>query len=104
LGGRGPLAPGHIRVAGLEVKGSIRPRCAGWKTAGVVDDVWIERIDPNRHDRSAFGCGVPAVDSWLRYNARSAGRRVRSSRSPLTAVGWWVVTGWGRPGCRLHGR
>jgi hypothetical protein len=32
----------------MEVEGSI---LAGWKNAGFVDAEWIERIDPNRHDR-----------------------------------------------------
>jgi hypothetical protein len=37
-----------------------------------VNAVRIERIDVDRHDRSAFDCGDPAADSWLRQAAVGA--------------------------------
>ena len=47
---------------------------------GVADAVRIERIDLDRHDRSEFGWGVAAVDSWLRQDAVDADRQVRPTR------------------------
>jgi hypothetical protein len=41
-----------------------------------VGAVRIERIDPDRHDRSDFGCGDPALDGWLRQDAVAADRQV----------------------------
>jgi len=35
----------------------------------VVDGVRVERLDPDRHDRSAFCCGDPVVDGWLSPDA-----------------------------------
>ena len=50
------------------------------ENCGVLDAVRIERIDLDRHDRSDFGCGVAAVDSWLRQDAVDADRQVRPTR------------------------
>ena len=47
---------------------------------GVVDAVRIESIDLDRHDWSDFGCGVAAVDSWLRQDAVDADRQVGPTR------------------------
>jgi GNAT superfamily N-acetyltransferase len=34
-----------------------------------------EPLDPRRHDRTAFDCGEPALDDWLRRYARQNRRR-----------------------------
>ena len=39
-----------------------------------MDGVRIERIDPDRHDWSDFGCGDPAVDGWLQQDGAAAAR------------------------------
>jgi ribosomal protein S18 acetylase RimI-like enzyme len=39
-----------------------------------VDAVHIERFNPDRHDRSNFGCGDASLDRWLREDAPAAGR------------------------------
>jgi GNAT superfamily N-acetyltransferase len=40
-----------------------------------VDSVRVERLDPDRHDRSAFCCDDPAVDGWLSQDAVADDRR-----------------------------
>ncbi|MBV9994971.1 MAG: GNAT family N-acetyltransferase [Caulobacteraceae bacterium] len=37
-------------------------------------DVRIEAFDPERHDRSSFGCGVEAVDNFLKKTANKLAR------------------------------
>lgn len=59
---------------GRRVQVSI-PAASWLEDCGVVNEVRIERIDVDRHDRSAFDCGDPAVDSWLRQAAVDADRR-----------------------------
>jgi GNAT superfamily N-acetyltransferase len=38
----------------------------------------VEPLDPKRHDRGAFSCGVPALDRYLRETASQAAHAFRS--------------------------
>lgn len=57
----------------------------------VVDAVRVERLDPDRHDRSAFCCDDPVVDGWLSEDAvaddRPAGVAVQVASDGGRVVG-----------------
>ena len=50
----------------------------------------IEPLDPAKHDRSGFDCGVPALNDYLARQANQDRRR--------SAAGCWVLTEAGKPG------
>ena len=54
----------------------------------------IERLDPDRHDRSGFECGEQALDAYLRHQARQDERRSLTSVFCLIEEGAREVLGY----------
>ena len=58
----------------------------------------IELLDPKRHDRAAFGCGVPSLDSYLKTRAsQDANRNISTTfclvdeDSPKEILGYYTL-------------
>jgi ribosomal protein S18 acetylase RimI-like enzyme len=47
----------------------------------------IEPLDPARHDRAAFGCGIPQVDNFFRKTANKLARADHSRTFVMVAPG-----------------
>ncbi len=74
----------------------------GWKTAGL----WMlsgssASILTGMTGRSSGAVIPPWMAGCGGTRSRPTGSRGWSSGSPVTAVGWWVATGWVRSRCRL---
>jgi GNAT superfamily N-acetyltransferase len=59
----------------------------------------VEALDPSRHDRHGFGCGIIALDNFLRRQAAQQSRKDNSRtyvlidpESPERILGFYTVT------------
>jgi len=54
----------------------------------------VERLDPDRHDRSGFSCGDPVLDGYLRHQAGQDERRSLTSVYVLVEEGEDEILGY----------
>ena len=62
--------------------------------------MWVEHaFDPERHDRAAFGCGVPALDDYLHRFAAQQSRKgvstvfvLTQASAPGQIVGYYTLS------------